>query len=56
MLQHNTLCSNCSKQQVMDAMKQLKELVHSELQKYAEELINEVASVSRELYVVNILN
>lgn len=37
-------------------MKQLKELVNSELQKYAEELINEVASVSRELYVVSILN
>lgn len=37
---------NCSEQQVKDAMDQLKELVHSELHKYAEELVGKVASVS----------
>ena len=37
---------NCSEQQVKDAMEQLKELVHSELHKYAEDLVGKVASVS----------
>ena len=44
-------CPNCSKEQVQNAMEQLREFVFSELQKYSDELVSEVTSVSWELYL-----